>query len=63
MSINKPGQLVLEMHSNYVIYGRKNPDYADALPPDGNLAFTSEFSYGLTRYIELGIYVPMSINT
>ncbi|MCX7085115.1 MAG: hypothetical protein NTY69_06200 [Methylococcales bacterium] len=63
MSINKPGQLVLEMHSNYVIDGRKNPDYTGALPPDGNLAFTSEFSYGLTRYIELGIYVPMSINT
>ena len=62
MSINQPGQLALEMHSNYVISGRKTADYAGELPPDGILAFTGEFSYGLTHYIELGLYVPMSIN-
>lgn len=62
MSINQPGQFALEMHSNYVINGRKTPDYPGELPPDGNLAFTPEFSYGLTRYIELGLYLPMSVN-
>ena len=62
MSINQPGQLALEMHSNYVINGRKQANYEGESAPDGNLAFTGEFSYGLTRYIELGLYLPISIN-
>ncbi len=61
--INKAGQFGLEMHSNYVIAGRKKPDYLGELPPDGSLAFTAEFSYGLTDQLELGLYVPMSVDT
>ncbi len=63
MSINNPGQFALEMHSNYVIDGRKQPDYQGELPPDGQLAFTGEFSYGWSKHVELGLYVPMTINT
>jgi hypothetical protein len=63
MSINQPGQFALEMHSNYVINGRKQADYDGELPPDGQLAFTGEFSYGWSKHIELGLYVPMTINT
>lgn len=63
MSINKAGQSALEMHSNYAIKGRKKADYAGELPPDGLLAFTAEFSYGWSDHVELGLYVPMSIDT
>jgi hypothetical protein len=63
MSINQPGQFGLEMHSNYVINGRNQPDYNGELPPDGVLAFTPEFSYGFSQHIEFGLYLPMSINT
>ncbi|MEI6707061.1 MAG: hypothetical protein WCK96_07990 [Methylococcales bacterium] len=63
MSINQPEQFALEMHSNYVINGRKQADYNGELPPDGQLAFTGEFSYGWSKHIELGLYVPMTINT
>lgn len=62
MSINQPGQYTLEMHSNYVIKGRNQPDYAGELPPDGQLAFTPEFAYGWSKHVELGLYTPMSIN-
>lgn len=62
MSINQPGQFALEMHSNYVIDGRQQAEYEGELPPDGLLAFTAEFSYGWSKHVELGLYVPMSIN-
>jgi hypothetical protein len=62
MGINEPGQFALEMHSNYVIKGRKEPAYEGELPPDRQLAFTGEFSYGWSDHVELGLYVPMSIN-
>lgn len=62
MGINQPGQFALEMHSNYVINGRRQADYPGELAPDGQLAFTPEFSYGWSQHVELGLYVPMSIN-
>lgn len=62
MGINRPGQFALEMHSNYVINGRRQADYDGELPPDGQLAFTPEFSYGWSKHVEFGLYLPMSIN-
>lgn len=62
MSINQPGQSALEMHSNYVINGRKQPGYEGELPPDGLLAFTPEFSYGWSDRVEFGLYLPLSVN-
>jgi hypothetical protein len=62
MSINQPGQYALEMHSNYAIKGRQQADYPGELPPDGQLAFTPEFSYGWSDHVELGLYVPVSVN-
>jgi hypothetical protein len=60
--INAPGQFGLEMHQNYVIDGRRKPEYRGELPPNHILAITPEFSYGLTRYVELGLYLPLSID-
>lgn len=60
--INTPGQFGLEMHQNYVIDGRRNRGYRGELPPNQILAITPEFSYGVTRYFELGLYLPFSIN-
>lgn len=62
MGINTPGQYALEIHSNYVIDGRQQAEYRGELPPDGQLAFTGEFSYGWSKQVELGLYVPMSID-
>ena len=59
--INAPGQFGLEMHYNYVADGRRKPEYRGELPPNHILAITPEFSYGLTRYVELGLYLPLSM--
>ena len=60
--INAPGQFGLEMHHNYVIDGRRLPGYRGELAPNQILAITPEFSYGVTRYFELGLYLPFSID-
>ena len=60
--INQPGQFGLEMHVNYAFEGRSTPAYKGELPPDQLLAITNEFSYGLTPHIELGLYLPISID-
>lgn len=61
-AINKPGQFGLEMHSNLVVDGRKQPDYPGELPPNHIWAITPEFSYGVTPHFELGLYLPFSVN-
>ncbi|NJD07526.1 MAG: hypothetical protein FIA97_13655 [Methylococcaceae bacterium] len=60
--INAPGQFGLEMHHNYVIDGRRRPGYPGELAPNHILAITPEFSYGVTRYFEAGLYLPFSID-
>ena len=61
-AINDPGQFGLEMHSNYVVDGRRRPSYLGELAPNHILAFTPEFSYGVTPFFELGLYLPFSVS-
>ena len=56
--INKPGQFGLELHVNTTPKGRTTPDYPGDVPPQHGIRFTPEFSYGLTRDFEAGLYLP-----
>jgi len=57
--INKPGEFGLELHVNTTPQGRKTPDYPGDSPPHHGLRFTPEFSYGLGKDWEAGLYLPM----
>jgi hypothetical protein len=56
--INKPGEFGLELHVNTTLKGRKTPDYPGDSPPHHGLRFTPEFSYGLSKDWEAGLYFP-----
>ena len=56
--INKPGEFGLELHVNTTPKGRSTPDYPGEMTPHHGLRFTPEFSYGLTRDLEAGLYLP-----
>lgn len=60
--INKPGEFGLEMHVNTTPGGRSTPDFPGEIPPAHAWRFTPEFSYGLTRSLEAGFYVPMVVS-
>jgi hypothetical protein len=55
--MSQPGEFGLDVHANYVVSGASRPDYAGAQLSRHALRVTPEFSYGLTRYLELGAYV------
>lgn len=57
--INKPGQVGLELHTNYVSSGAKTPAWPGDAPSDHSLRVTPEFSYGLTDTLEAGAYLPL----
>ncbi len=56
--INKPGDFGLELHVNTTPKGRSTPDFPNEITPRHGLRFTPEFSYGLTRDLEAGVYLP-----
>jgi hypothetical protein len=56
--INKPGQFGLEVHLNTTPRGRSTPDYPGEVTPQHGLRFTPEFSWGITRTLEAGLYLP-----
>jgi hypothetical protein len=56
--INKPRKFGLEFHVNTTPSGRSTPDYPGDVPPEHGVRFTPEFSYGLTRDFEAGLYLP-----
>jgi hypothetical protein len=56
--IDKPGEFGLELHINTTPSGRSTPDFPREITPHHGLRFTPEFSYGLTRELEAGLYLP-----
>ena len=56
--INKPGEFGLELHVNTTPKGRATPDYPGDVPPRHGVRVTPEFSYGLNRDFEAGLYLP-----
>jgi hypothetical protein len=57
--INAPGRFGLELHLNTTLKGRSTPDYPGEITPQHGLRLTPEFSYGISRAFEAGLYVPM----
>lgn len=58
--INVPKEFGLDIHTNYVISGRRIPEYLGAQAPGHVFRITPEFSYGLSPNWELGGYVLVS---
>src|SRR5512140_2532637 len=56
-----PGEIGLDVHLNYVLSGRATPDWADELPPRHLFLATPEFGFGVTRWLELGLYLPAAV--
>jgi len=56
--IDKPGEFGLELHVNTTPSGRSTPDFPGEIPPAHGWRFTPEFSYGVTRTLEAGLYLP-----
>ena len=55
--INKTGEYGLELHTNYTPSGL-GPSYRGEVPSNHGVRFTPEFSYGLSRDWEAGLYLP-----
>jgi hypothetical protein len=55
--INKPLQLGLEGHINFVAKGRRERAYPEEVPPDHLTHLTLEPSFALTEFWELGAYL------
>ena len=58
--MNEPGDFGVELHVNYVIDGERQAAYAGASPSQHMLQTTPEFSYGITKNWEAGMYVPVA---
>ncbi len=59
--IAKIGQWTLQLHNNYAINGRREPDYPGGLIPHHALNGTPELAYGITDWWEAGLYVPYAV--
>ena len=58
--INAPGAAGLELHVNTTPSGRRTPDFPNEVTPYHGLRVTPELSYGLTRTLEAGLYLPVT---
>src|ERR1700751_5751747 len=54
--INQVGQFSIQQHLNYTIKGIPDPEYPGALVSNRALNGTPEFAYGVTPWLELGLY-------
>lgn len=61
--INAPHVFGLELHANTTPEGRSLPEYPGEVVPNHGLRLTPEFSYGLARAWEAGLYVPTSFDS
>jgi hypothetical protein len=61
--INAPREVGLELHVNTTPKGRSLPDYPGEVVPNHGLRITPEFSYGMTRVWEAGLYIPSSFDS
>ena len=55
--VNAPREFGLEMHMNYVLEGPRTSTYPGQLPTRHVLQMTPEFSYGIAKNWDAGLYV------
>lgn len=58
--MNEPGEYGVELHINYVVEGAKEPAYEGESPSHHMLQLTPEFSYGIDKNWEAGLYLPVA---
>ncbi|MEO5494985.1 MAG: hypothetical protein ABIR08_13275 [Sphingomonas sp.] len=58
--MDAPGELGLDVHTNYVLDGDRISDYPGEQQSVRRLRVTPEFSYGLTRDLAFGAYLPLA---
>ncbi len=58
--INKPREIGLDVHLNYVARGEPGADFAGGEPSLHDFRVTPEFSYGLGHGFEAGLYLPLA---
>jgi len=56
--MDEPGEFGLELHGNFVMSGPKEPGYEGEAPSHHVLQMTPEFSYGISKTLEAGLYFP-----
>ena len=57
--INAPGEWGVEMHMNSTPKGISQPSYSGEIMNHHGLRLTPEISYGLTKALEAGLYIPL----
>jgi hypothetical protein len=60
--IAKVGQWTMQLHLNYALIGRKEPDFPGGLIPNHALNGTPEWAYGITEWWEMGFYAPFAVD-
>jgi hypothetical protein len=60
--INEVGQFSVQQHLNYTIIGQNQPEFPGALIANHALNGTPEFAYGVTPWLELGLYIPWAVD-
>jgi len=55
-----PRSFGVELHVNTTPQGRRTPDFPAEVTPDNGLRVTPEFSYGLTKNMDAGFYLPLT---
>lgn len=57
--IAEPGVFNLTWHDNYTPSGRTAPAFPGGVVPDRSLNGVPEFAYGVTKWMEAGLYLPL----
>ncbi len=60
--IAEVGQFTVQQHLNYAFVGRKEPDFPGGFAPNHALNGTPEFAWGITKWFELGMYIPWAVD-
>src|SRR6185437_17005540 len=58
--IAPPGIFNLMIHNNFTPKGRTVPDYPGAIIANHSYQVTAEWAYGVTPWMEQGLYLPVS---
>jgi len=61
--MDEPGQSGLELHINYALKGAKTPSFDGEMQSHHRLQVTPEFSYGLSKSLEAGLYLPAAMSS
>jgi hypothetical protein len=56
------GQFTVQQHLNYTFLGHKEADFPGGFPSDHALNGTPELAWGITKWFELGLYIPWAVD-